>query len=156
MCSQTLSDIADKVSACVHATCVAVQGRGILIVGASGSGKSLLALRMMALGADLVADDRVDLRRDAGAVIADATPQIAGLIEARGIGLLRATPCGPVALDYVIDMDQTQTARLPEPVTLQLLGHDVPLLFGAGVPNLTEALMQLLRMGRVDPEWIST
>ncbi|MBO9436029.1 HPr kinase/phosphatase C-terminal domain-containing protein [Ruegeria sp. R13_0] len=156
MSSQTLSDIADKDSACVHATCVAVQGRGLLIVGASGSGKSSLALRMIALGADLVADDRVNLRRDAGAVIADAQPQISGLIEARGIGLLRAAPCGPVALDYVLDMDQKQPARLPEPVTLQLLGHYVALLFGAGVPNLAEALMQLLKMGRVDPEWTST
>lgn len=156
MCSPTLSDIADKDSGCIHATCVAVQGRGLLIIGASGSGKSSLALRMMALGADLVADDRVDLRRDAGAVIADAVPQIAGLIEARGIGLLRAAPCGPVALDYVIDMDRTQPARLPEPAGLRLLGHYVPLLFGAGVPNLTEALMQLLKMGRVDPEWTST
>ncbi len=156
MCSQTLSDIADKDSACIHATSVAVQGRGLLIIGASGSGKSLLALRMMALGADLVADDRVDLRRDEGAVIAAAPKRIAGLIEARGIGLLHAAPCGPVALDFVLDMDQTQPARLPEPVTLQLLGHYVPLLFGAGVPNLAEALMQLLKMGRVDPEWTST
>ncbi len=156
MSSQTLSDIANKESACVHATSVAVQGRGLLIVGASGSGKSSLALRMIALGADLVADDRVDLSRDEGAVIADAPQRIAGLIEARGIGLLRAAPCGPVALDYVLDMDQTQPARLPEPVTLQLLGHYVPLLFGAGVPNLAEALMQLLKMGRVDLEWTST
>ncbi len=156
MSSQTPSDIADKDSACIHATCVAVQGRGLLIVGASGSGKSSLALRMIALGADLVADDRVDLSRDEGAVIADAPQRIAGLIEARGIGLLRAAPCGPVALDYVLDMDQTQPARLPEPVTLQLLGHYVPLLFGAGVPNLAEALMQLLKMGRVYPEWTST
>jgi HPr kinase/phosphorylase len=69
---------------------------------------------------------------------------------------MRAAPCGPVALGYVIDMDQTQTTRLPEPVTLQLLGHYVPLLFGAGVPNLAEALMQLLKMGRVDPGWTST
>ncbi len=156
MSSQTLSDIADKDNACVHATCVAVQGRGLLIIGASGSGKSSLALRMMALGADLVADDRVDLSRDEGEVIADAPQRIAGLIEARGIGLLRATPCGPVALGYVIDMDQTQTTRLPEPVTLQLLRHEIPLLFGTGVPNLAEALMQLLKMGRVDPEWTST
>ncbi len=156
MCSQTLSDIANKDGACIHATCVAVRGRGLLIVGVSGSGKSSLALRMMALGADLVADDRVDLRRDEGAVIAAAPKRIAGLIEARGVGLLRAAPCGPVALGYVIDMDQTQTTRLPEPVTLQLLGHYVPLLFGASVPNLAEALMQLLKMGRVDPEWTST
>ncbi len=47
----------------LHASAVAVDGRGCLITGASASGKSTLALEMIALGAELVADDRVDVRR---------------------------------------------------------------------------------------------
>ncbi len=139
----------------VHASCVVVKGRGLLIVGTSGTGKSALALQMMALGADLVADDRVDLRLERGKVIAMAIQNISGLVEARGIGLLRAIAAGPAAVHYVVDLDQNEDARLPEPITIQLLRQTVLLLRGAGVPNLPAALIQLLKMGRVDPEWPS-
>ena len=47
----------------LHATCVAVDGRGLLILGPSGSGKSALALQLIALGAQLVADDRTRVSR---------------------------------------------------------------------------------------------
>ncbi|NVO57449.1 serine kinase [Rhodobacteraceae bacterium B1Z28] len=145
----------DQDSACVHATCVAVEGQGVLIVGVSGSGKSALALRMMALGARLVADDRVDLRMKHSRVIATAVPQISGLIEARGVGLLQAQITGPVPLGYVVDLDQSEPARLPDPITIRVLRQTVPLLRCAGVPTLAEALIQLLKMGRVHPEWPS-
>ncbi len=148
-----LSDVADGTAACAHGTCVAVQGAGVLIIGASGVGKSALALRLMALGAQLVADDRVDLRAQGEHVMADAMPQVRGLIEARGIGLLRAEPAGAVPLAYVVDLDHPEPARLPEPAQVQVLGHMVPLLRAADVPNLAAALMQLVKMGRVAPEW---
>ncbi|PIY73077.1 MAG: serine kinase, partial [Rhodobacterales bacterium CG_4_10_14_0_8_um_filter_70_9] len=77
----------------IHASCVAwaVAGkaRGLLILGASGAGKSALALELIALGAALVADDQVALRRVGEAVVAAPPPPLAGLIEARGLGLLR-------------------------------------------------------------------
>nr|WP_170530256.1 HPr kinase/phosphatase C-terminal domain-containing protein [Ruegeria arenilitoris] len=141
---------------CVHATCVAVAGRGALISGPSGVGKSALALQMMGFGADLVADDRVNLTLSGDRVLADAVPQIRGLIEARGVGLLRATACGPVPLDWIVDLDQVESQRLPEPRQVLVLGHPVPLLHAAGVPNLASALVQLMKMGRVDPLWPST
>ncbi|MES0827809.1 HPr kinase/phosphorylase [Ruegeria sp. SCP11] len=156
MSGQTLSDSRQQDSAILHATCVAVDGQGALILGRSGAGKSALALRMMALGAGLVADDRVALRMDKGRIMADAAPNIRGLIEARGVGLLRADPAGETPVSYVVDLDQTETERLPEPITTEVLRQTVPLLRAAGIPNLAEALMQLLKMGRVDPEWPST
>ncbi|SDX59302.1 Hpr(Ser) kinase/phosphatase [Ruegeria halocynthiae] len=150
------SDIADQKTACVHATCVAVDGAGILIIGASGAGKSALALQMMMLGARLVADDRINLSARDGDVMADAVPQIRGLIEARGIGLLRADPVGPVPLAYVVDLDQAEPARLPDPAEILLLGQTLPLLRVDGVPNLAAGLLQLVKMGRVAPEWPNT
>ncbi len=111
---------------------------------------------MMALGAVLIADDRVALRMVEKLALADAAPNISGLIEARGIGLLRAEPAGPVPVNYVVDLDQTEQARLPDPITTLVLRQTVPLLRASGVPNLAAALMQLLKMGRVDPEWPST
>lgn len=151
-----LSEIEGRNAACIHATCISVEGNGILIVGPSGAGKSGLALQMMALGAGLVADDQTALIMQAGRVIADAPPALRGLIEARGIGLLRADPVGPVPTGYVVDLGQTESARLPEHDFVQVLRQTVPLLRGAGLPNLAAALIQLARLGRVDPEWPNT
>ncbi|WP_298849609.1 serine kinase [uncultured Ruegeria sp.] len=148
-----LSDARKKDNACVHASCVSVAGCGVLIIGASGSGKSGLALQMMAFGAQLVADDRVQLEMRQQQVFADAAPQIGGLIEARYVGLIKAEVSGPVPLGYVVDLSQNETKRLPEQTTISVLRQTVPLLRGAGVPNLAAALMQLSRDGRVTPEW---
>ncbi|EEX09859.1 Hpr serine kinase/phosphatase domain protein [Ruegeria lacuscaerulensis ITI-1157] len=143
----------DDGAAIVHGTCLAVAGQGALIVGRSGAGKSGLALQMMAYGARLVGDDRVALRLEAGRVMADAVDPLRGLIEARGIGLLRAEPAGPVPLAWVVDLDRPEPARLPEPEEIRVLGQTVPLLRASGTPNLAAALIQLIKMGRVDPQW---
>ncbi|WP_424832663.1 HPr kinase/phosphorylase [Ruegeria sp.] len=150
---QSLKDTVGREAACVHASCVAVLRQGVLIVGPSGAGKSGLALHMMALGAQLVGDDRIDLAEDAGRVIADAPPAIRGLVEARGIGLLRADTAGPVPVSVVVDLGQETSKRLPDPMTVPVLRQTVPLLHAAGIPNLAAALMQYVKMGRVDPEW---
>ncbi|WP_170400841.1 HPr kinase/phosphorylase [Ruegeria arenilitoris] len=155
MSGQTLLNIQHQDTAILHATCVAVEGRGVLILGRSGAGKSTLALQMLTLGADLVSDDRVELRMVGENAMADAAPNLRGLIEARGIGLLRAQAAGATPVSYVVDLDQTEPARLPEPTEIVVLRQTVPLLRAAGVPNLAAALMQLLKMGRVDPEWPS-
>src|SRR5437588_5560986 len=84
----------------MHGTAVAIDGRGVLLRGPSGSGKSDLALRLIDAGARLVADDQTELRRDGDAIIARAPPTIAGMIEVRGLGIVRieALPAAPVAL----------------------------------------------------------
>lgn len=155
MNGQTLGDIQQQDNAILHATCVAVDGRGALIVGPSGAGKSALALNLMALGAALVGDDRVELSMVGGQVLASAAPNLRGLIEARGIGLLRAKSVGKAPVTIVVDLGQTETARLPHVAETRVLRQTVPLLRAAGVPNLAAALVQLLKMGRVDPEWPS-
>ncbi len=98
----------------LHASCVAICGRGVLIIGASGSGKSALALQLIALGAKLVADDRTDVSRRGDDVIASVPASIQGMIEARFVGLLRLEDHGPVPLALVVDLDQTERQRLPE------------------------------------------
>ena len=132
----------------LHATCVAWQGRAVLLRGASGSGKSGLALTLMALGCDLVADDRVALSRQADRVIADAPPAIRGLIEARGIGLLNAVAVGPVPVHLVVDMGTPETDRLPRLRETRLLGLCVPLLWSVDAPHFAAGLLQILKAGR--------
>ncbi len=127
----------------VHASAVAIAGRGVLIVGASGSGKSGLALRLMALGATLVADDRVSLQRADGRLWASAPDRLRGLIEARGLGILRVPACDAALLALAVDLDRSPEARLPQPLTFTRLGVDIRLLLGRDVPNLASALMAM-------------
>lgn len=134
----------------VHASCVELRGRGLLILGRSGAGKSTLALDMMALGAGLVADDRTALVREGDRIIADAPATIRGQIEARGVGILGAVPSGPVPLALVVDLDRPEPERLPPHRLHPLLGLDLPLVLGAERAHLCSALLQYLAGGRID------
>lgn len=135
-------------SAIVHASAVAFGDRGLLILGASGAGKSGLALRLMALGARLVADDRVALEARAGALVASAPAAIRGMIEARGVGLLRAEALDEAALALAVDLDADAEARMPQLRQYGYLGVEIELISGRGVPNLDATLVQMLRSGR--------
>lgn len=131
----------------VHATSVALGGRGLLIRGASGSGKSSLALALMALGADLVADDRTVLTRNGKAVQMSAPEAIRGMIEARGIGLLHAR-CTFAPLVAVLDLDLSESDRLPPIRKGNVLGLPFPLLHKCAGPYFPAALVQYLKAGR--------
>jgi HPr kinase/phosphorylase len=115
----------------MHGTTVAIDGRAVLLRGPSGSGKSDLALRLIDAGARLVADDQSELRRDGDAILVSAPATIAGLIEARGIGLLRldavAVAVAPLAM--VVDLVAPDAIeRLPEPCKEAILGVSVPVV----------------------------
>ncbi len=108
----------------VHATCVAIGGRGVLILGESGAGKSDLAMRLIDRGARLVSDDYTRLENDAGALVASAPGTIAGKMEVRGLGIVtmlyqdRAT----IALAVRLGVEE----RMPDAATLTLAGVAVP------------------------------
>ena len=72
----------------VHATTLDIASLGVLILGASGTGKSDLALRLIADGALLVADDQTSIDVRGGELWATSPAKIAGLIEARGVGIV--------------------------------------------------------------------
>ena len=136
----------------LHGACVAFAGRGILILGASGSGKSQLALELIGRGAALVADDQVELVRRGVALVARAPARIAGMIEARGFGILRApaVPEAPVAL--VVDLDRPAPARMPHPVTITYLGVEAELISAKRFPNLGTVLTIFVQNGRAFPD----
>lgn len=129
----------------VHATSVAVAGRAALITGPSGSGKSGLALQLLAMGAELVADDRTRLWRQEMRVIADVPDTIRGQIEARGIGILNCKAVGPTPVIVVIALDEVETDRLPPERQTQLLGLTLPLLRKVENPYFPAAVMQYLK-----------
>tara|TARA_R110002049_G_scaffold44333_2_gene129744 strand:- start:2877 stop:3308 length:432 start_codon:yes stop_codon:yes gene_type:complete len=124
----------------VHASCVAIAGRGVLILGPSGAGKSTLALQLIALGATLVADDRTEVMHQAGAVIATVPSAIKGLIEARGVGLIKLPDHGAVQLALVVDLSQTETQRLPDPHVHLLQGVALPCLHKCDTAHFPSAI----------------
>lgn len=111
-------------SARVHATAVALGDRGVLIVGASGAGKSDLALRLIDRGARLIADDYVEIRVADGRAYGSPPPSIAGRLEVRGIGIAILPYVRDVALALVVDLD-TAPARLPERTVRQVEGIEI-------------------------------
>lgn len=131
----------------VHASTVAVAGRAVLIRGASGSGKSALALQLIALGAALIADDRTILTRDDDCVVADAPKAIHGLIEARGVGLLQCAAVGQVPLALIVDMDDPEPKRLPDKHQDELLGVTLPVLRNPGAAHFPAAILLYLKQG---------
>jgi HPr kinase/phosphorylase len=136
----------------LHATCVAVDGRGLLILGSSGSGKSSLALRLMAFGAGLVADDRTDIQLIDGKLVASAPTPLRGLIEARGVGILCADPVGPVPLTLAVDLGQTETHRLPPHRSVTILGTPLALVLGSQQDHFPASVLCYLKGGRQDDE----
>lgn len=132
----------------LHASCVAVKERGLLITGPSGAGKSTLALQMMALGADLVADDQTLVRPRAGKLIAFAPAPTAGLIEARFLGLLNAPHLPETEIALVIDLARLETDRLPPFREIAIAGITCALAYSSAAPHLPSSLMCWLAHGR--------
>lgn len=140
-----------SLSAAVHGSCVELCGRGALLIGKPGSGKSSLAIELISLGASLVGDDQVILSDHGGVVVARALPRTSGpapgAIEARQIGILEAPVCEQVAVAVVIDLDRPEPSRLPPARTISLGPTPVPLLHGRGVYGLGPAVALILRFG---------
>lgn len=136
----------------LHASAVALWGRGILVCGASGSGKSALALGLLARGGRLLADDRTCLARRGGEVLAWAPAAILGLVEARGMGILRADPAPPGPVRLVVDLDAREPHRLPPRRERDILGVRFPLVLGAANATLADSIVQWARTGcRIAP-----
>jgi HPr kinase/phosphorylase len=113
----------------VHATAVAIDGRAILLRGPPGAGKSDLALRLIDGGATLVADDQAELQQAGNQVCVRAPAAIAGLIEVRGIGILRLQALEEAPLAMCVDLlPSAEIERLPERRFEQVLGIAVPLI----------------------------
>ncbi len=124
----------------IHATTVSVGGRGIVIVGASGSGKSSLALQLIAFGADLIADDKTVLVRTKGQLHASAPDTIEGRIEARGLGLLTLPFVSNIRVYLAVDLDEAEEHRLPYAHQIALMDVTVPCLYRSEKSHFAAAL----------------
>lgn len=137
----------------IQATCVVVEGRGVLLRGPSGSGKSELALQLIDGGGRLVADDGVELRRQGERLFArlpsGAPESVRGRVELRGLGILPVPSVPEAPLDLVVDLAAADMLeRLPEPMTVDLLGIALPLVrLSAAEPSAAAKVRLAVRAG---------
>jgi len=118
----------------VHATCVALKEgrswRALLLRGLSGAGKSDVALRLLEAGGRLIADDQTHLAKVGRALIATPPQSLAGLIEVRGIGIVklgRGQLLASAPLALLVDLVRPdQVERMPGPTHEKVLGVDLP------------------------------
>lgn len=113
----------------VHATAISIDGRAVLLRGPSGSGKSDLAVRLIDAGARLVADDQSELSRRGDMLVVRAPTTIAGLIEVRGVGILRMDALAEAPVALIAELVGPETIeRLPIPRTETIFGLNVPII----------------------------
>jgi serine kinase of HPr protein (carbohydrate metabolism regulator) len=134
----------------VHASTVAKDGRAVLLVGPSGSGKSDLALRMLDRGFTLVSDDRTIVSKDGDRLLASAPPNIAGKLEIRGIGILDMERVDNIPVALLVELTSSDIKRLPDDSRERpILGVALPLItidaLTASAPS--KVALSLDRMG---------
>ncbi len=139
----------------VHATAVAINKYGVMLIGQSGSGKSDLALRLIDRGATLISDDIVLIDLSKTPPTLHPAPNIIGAIEIRGIGIISLPYADDIPVRLVVDLD-AKPARLPEErQSYSLLGFDVPSInlaaFEASAPIKIEYALRSLVDGAIFP-----
>lgn len=114
----------------MQASAVVIGGRALLIEGPPGSGKSTLALALIDRGAGLIGDDAVTLMPEGARLIASPPPNIAGLLEVRGVGLIRLPTAAPAPVALILTLGGASGPRLPEtPLARRVIvGVPVPTL----------------------------
>lgn len=112
----------------VHASTVATEGRAVMIMGPSGSGKSDLTLRLLDRGFTLVSDDQTIVKRLGERLVATAPPQLAGKLEIRGIGIVDMDHDSDIPVALVVELT-SHIQRLPDDSRERpILGVPVPLV----------------------------
>lgn len=110
-----------------QASCVAIDGRALLIEGAAGSGKSSLALALIDRGATLVGDDGVALEVREGRLWACPPPNIAGQIEIRNVGIA-SLPIAEAPVALLVRLDPQAPRFIEQAEQAELFGHAIPLV----------------------------
>lgn len=143
----------------IHASAFSFHGAGCLLIGDSGTGKSRLVAEALLHGAHIIADDQVRLCALNGNLVASAAPQLEGVIELRGFGLVKckdAIHSHPIHL--IVELSTDADTRIPEKQTRDYLGVHVPYVKVLPVPELSVATLLLflkaMMDGRtLDAEW---
>lgn len=138
---------ADGTAPLLHATAVSFEGSAALILGPSGAGKSGLALELMAYGCTLISDDRVLVQREGTHLLARAPSQVAGRIEAWGVGILAVENAAQSKIALLVDLSKNCEERFPERTTHPLLEVEIPYIQKLQTPAFAAIVLQILKSG---------
>ncbi|CAH1658614.1 HPr kinase/phosphorylase [Chelatococcus asaccharovorans] len=141
--------------ATIHASCVVIGEKGILIRGSSGSGKSTLARRLITESlrdgrfAALVADDRVRVMPCNGRILAEAPAAIAGMIEVRGLGIVNVNFEPACIVRLVVDCEEAYPERMPDAAAQRaaISGIELPRLRLCGSAAIGADILAFLMTG---------
>lgn len=128
----------------MHATCVDINGSGVLIVGRSGSGKSSLAINLIALGSTLVADDQCEIVKKNNKLSVFKPTSLPSSIEIRGVGLVSVPMAVETSLDWVVNMDEAERERMPDLRFTEIDGYKIPTVFGKNMDDLASRIYVLV------------
>jgi HPr kinase/phosphorylase len=143
-------------SATIHAGCVLIGEKAVLITGSSGAGKSSLARELLAAARQrgrfgrLVSDDRTRLEARHGRLIARPVEAISGLIEVRGLGLVAAEHEAAGVVGLLVELWADEPPRLPEAsqASITLCGVVIPRIYGRTGAPIGEVVLG--RLGEYD------
>ena len=142
-------DLVCKIMKNIHATCINLNSKGVLILGDSGSGKSDLALRLITMfSAKLVGDDRINIKKNNRKIIASSPDVLKGLLEVRGVGVIKINYKEETSVDLVIKLTSEKIERMPESLKYELDGVSLPLFYlnplEVSAPSKVVAMLSLL------------
>jgi HPr kinase/phosphorylase len=137
----------------LHGACVSVGGKGVLILGPPGAGKSDLALKLIdqpgyglsskLTRSELVADDQVVIARRGKKLAASAPPALGGKLEIRGLGIVDVKAKPKVMLTLVVKLQaHAHIERMPDSSTFEILGISLPVV---EIDGATTSAMARLR-----------
>ena len=126
------------------------------MLGAAGSGKSTVVAQAMVYGATLIADDHVILRADGGHLIAEAAPELSGVLELRGLGIITVPSQGAHPIHLAVELVAGEVERLPTLKTIEFISVSLPLVQISAAPHTPVAslllYLQAMQEGRILPQ----
>tara|TARA_Y100001934_G_C12073457_1_gene641234 strand:+ start:62 stop:547 length:486 start_codon:yes stop_codon:yes gene_type:complete len=135
----------------LHASSIEVNGKALINEAAPKSGKSALALEMIALGAKLIADDRTEFFKKDGVVYARSPENLPIGIEARGIGILRLPTCSFAPVLFFIEIcDEFSRTQSSQPQEKMILGKAFEFYQLSVMSSTASTLYLLMQHGKID------
>tara|TARA_B100000900_G_C20184601_1_gene555335 strand:+ start:25 stop:498 length:474 start_codon:yes stop_codon:yes gene_type:complete len=131
----------------LHASSIDIDGKGVVILGKSGSGKSNLAIKLISMGAKLISDDQTYFKLKDNKVIISKPDTTPNFIEARGIGLIKAPLVMSAKLFCFVNITNIELKRLPYEEIKYCFGKKIKMVEFNPNYNNESALFLSLRYG---------